>query len=347
MAIAFDAVVESVRTGTEDPYTWTHTPVGTPRAIIVAAVHGASSTDHVSAVTYGGVSMTRIVRATDTQTEPGAAELWFLGASIPTGNQTVSADLASATTDDIQFVSWSYTAGADCEVIDSDSISENTASPTVLMSAGGREKASVCAMYGGGAAPGGTLATGNTLGPTEDLGAFMAQTCYETTPDNADHTIGWSNLASDDLAFVALAFAEVVLTRRARVSWAEIETPNAPRRARVSWAELEAPNGPRRARLSWAELEVPTAPRRARVSWAEFEAPSLSTRRARVSFAELEVPTAPRRALLSWAEFETPNAPRRARVSWAEIEIPEPAGGPSPTTHPRGFMANVGRLMNP
>jgi len=125
MAIAFDTSIESVRTGTSDPMTWTHTPVGTPRAIAIAFVHGTSSTDHVSTVTYGGVSMSRIVRATDTATEQGAAEWWFLGASIPTGAQTVSADLASATTDDIHGVSVSFTATRDCAVVDYDSVSQN------------------------------------------------------------------------------------------------------------------------------------------------------------------------------------------------------------------------------
>lgn len=47
------------------------------------------------------------------------------------------------------------------------------------------------------------------------------------------------------------------------------------RRAHVTWAEFEVPNAPRRALVTWAEMEVPTAPRRALVTWAEFEVPSL------------------------------------------------------------------------
>ena len=97
---------EAIRTGTQDPFTWTHVQSGpAPNAIIVSAVHGTSSTDHVVSVTYGGIPMVRQVRQTDTAGEPGAAELWFLGAGIPSGNQTVSVDLATATTDDIHFVS--------------------------------------------------------------------------------------------------------------------------------------------------------------------------------------------------------------------------------------------------
>jgi hypothetical protein len=112
--------------------------------------------------------------------------------------------------------------------------------------------------------------------------------------------------------------------RRAQVTWAEMEVPNAPRRAIVSWAELEVPSAPRRAVVSWAELEVPDPHRRAVITWAELEVPDAPSndRRAQITWAELEVPTAPRRALITWVEVEVPTAPRRAVVSWAEMEVP-------------------------
>lgn len=210
MAVAFDAETEAIRTLLDDPMTWTHTPVGTPRGVVVAAVHGTSSTDHVLTITYGGVSMTEIIRRTDTATEPGAAELWFLGEAIPTGAQTISADLATATTDDIHFISWSVTAADDTEVIDSDGLADNQADPVVTLQKAGRTGWCVAAMYGGGAAPGGTLATGNTASHDHDLTAFYSQSCRETTVDSADHTIGWSTLGTDDLAFVALCVSEVL-----------------------------------------------------------------------------------------------------------------------------------------
>jgi len=46
-------------------------------------------------------------------------------------------------------------------------------------------------------------------------------------------------------------------TRRAQISWVELETPLGPRRAQVSWVEFETPFGPRTARVSLAWLEVP------------------------------------------------------------------------------------------
>ena len=114
-------------------------------------------------------------------------------------------------------------------------------------------------------------------------------------------------------------------SRQGRVSWAEMESPNAPRRARVSWAEAEVPPGARQGKVSWAELETPPGARRGRVSWAELETPNVPPRQAKVSWAELEVPelsATDRKGQVSWAEFEAPLAPRKGRVSWAELEAP-------------------------
>lgn len=118
--------------------------------------------------------------------------------------------------------------------------------------------------------------------------------------------------------------------RRAILTFAEVEAPNAPRRSLVTFAELEAPSAPRRAILSFGEIEAPDAPRRARVAFAELEAPD-ALRRALLTWAELETPDAPspnRRALISFAEAEIPNAPRRVRLSFAEFEVPD-ASSPS------------------
>lgn len=118
MAIAFDAATESIRTATTDPYTFTHTPVGTPRGIALAITHGETVSGQISSVTYGGQSMT--LQATKTLSfggEAGRTQWWYLGTGIPTGAQTVSIDLTSATTIDMQFVCISLTANTDTSVI--------------------------------------------------------------------------------------------------------------------------------------------------------------------------------------------------------------------------------------
>src|SRR5574338_311067 len=137
MAVAFDAATESVRIDTSDPYTFTHTPVGTPRGVIVTAVHGVTNVSQINSITYGGVELVTGLETADTTTEPGRAYLYFLGSGIPTGTQTVSIDLTSATTTDIQFTCVTLTANADTAMIDSDQASENQANPSVTLQYGG------------------------------------------------------------------------------------------------------------------------------------------------------------------------------------------------------------------
>lgn len=209
MAVAYDAATEFETNDPPDPITFNHTPVGTPRGVVVSVAHGITATKHAQAVTYGGETLSLIVEAADTATEPGNVSLWFLGSGIPTGLQAVSIDQDAASGDNTHAICWTFTADTDTEVIDSDELNEDAANPTVTLSAGGRTKISICHMYGGAAAPGGTLAADNTLGPVFDLGPFYSQSCHETTPDNADHTIGWSTLSSEDLALVAVAISEV------------------------------------------------------------------------------------------------------------------------------------------
>lgn len=206
--LAFDAAVASLRTGTASPHTWTHTPVGSPRGILVAVIHGTTVTDHVTAITYGGTPMARMVRATDTATEPGAAEWWFLG-TPPTGPQTVSATCGS-TTDDIQFVSLSFTGPGNTEVLDTDSLEQNVADPQRTLQVGGREAIAVCAIYSG--RPNTTDLTplaGMTSVLAVDAGAFVFRVDRQTASSTSDPTIGYT-AGSDDTAFVAISIASLV-----------------------------------------------------------------------------------------------------------------------------------------
>ncbi|MFN9301704.1 MAG: hypothetical protein ACK6DA_02925 [Candidatus Kapaibacterium sp.] len=95
MAIAYDAGSES-HTGTtgstnQSSFTWTHTPVGTPKGVLVFTFVNANADDATS-VSYGSSSLTTVGgwRAVDTGGEPGDCKAWFLGSSVPTGAQTVT-----------------------------------------------------------------------------------------------------------------------------------------------------------------------------------------------------------------------------------------------------------------
>lgn len=208
MAIAFDAATEAVRTGTTDPHTFDHTPSGTPRGVAVAVIYGGGTTDYVIGVTYGGAALTRVVTITDDAGETGRSQLWFLGSSIPTGTQTVSVDLNTATTVDMHIVCVTLTADADTEVIDFGSIDEDRANPSVALTYGGRAALALAAHYYGGGSPS-TAGANCTLVHNHDLGAWGSTIIRQTTPGSADFTAAFT-AASDDCAMVAMAVAEVV-----------------------------------------------------------------------------------------------------------------------------------------
>lgn len=141
MAIAFDADSHS---GAETAdYNWPHTPVGTPRGVVVIIVQSGTEADEVNAVTYGGVPMTEIALSPFTYTvsnKPiGAIHGFFLGSDIPTGEQSIAVDMSAGAADTQQAVAWSVTADDDTEVVDTttfESEVETTPSITLAVPAG-------------------------------------------------------------------------------------------------------------------------------------------------------------------------------------------------------------------
>jgi len=212
MTVGVDVATEAVRTDTSSPFTWSHAGAASGvKGVIVAAVHGVSSTDHVSAVTYGGVALTRQQRNIDTATEPGAAELWFLGSGVPQGTQTVSVT-CGATTDDFHFTSITLTGARDTRVIDQDGVNENVANPSVTLQYANYSSMAFAALYGGGAAPSSFAENANcTRVHDHDLGAFYSAVCRQTTVGGADFAIG-GTASTDDVAFAAIAVTDAEAT---------------------------------------------------------------------------------------------------------------------------------------
>jgi len=209
MTIAVDATrTESVRTATTDPYTFNYTPTSTPRGIVVCAIHSDSSTDHIVSMTYGGVAMARAITAADTATEAGRADIWWLGTGVPAGTQTVSVDLSSATTDDIQFVVFGLTTAAvDVALVDTDLVQENTSNPSRTMNYGGRTCVTISAFYfGGSAAP--TPNANMTNLHTHDFTAQFGSVDMQTTPGSTDFVCSYT--ANDDTALAIASFSEVL-----------------------------------------------------------------------------------------------------------------------------------------
>jgi len=216
VTVTVDVAIEDVRTGTTSPQTFTTTGAAASgiKGFVLAIVHGTSSTDHVSAASYGGVALVRKQRNTDTVTEAGAAEWWFLGASVPQGAQTVSYT-PGATTDDIHAVAITLLAATDTEVIDVDGVSENVANPSVTLQYGGRSAMAFGALYAGGAIPTDFTPNANcTTVHDHDLGAFYSEIIRQTTAGTADFAIGGTS-GTDDVAFAAIAVAEVIAATKA------------------------------------------------------------------------------------------------------------------------------------
>ena len=220
MTITVDLATEAIRTGTGSPDTASHGGhASLVKGVVMALIHGTSSTDHVSAASYGGVAMTRFPRATDTATEPGAAELWFLGASptqtVPQGTQTRSYT-PGATTDDILCVTITLLADTPyLQVASVGTISDtNAANPSVALITGGWSGMAFAAQYSGLTdltAPV-TAGTNCTNVSTLDLvGNFTGRVIRQTTGGTANFTIAMTS-AADDLAFAAMMVVEYLET---------------------------------------------------------------------------------------------------------------------------------------
>ena len=93
MAIAFDAFSSSVA-GTTNR-SWTHTPVGTPKAACVVILQQGTITDQVTGVTYGGVGMVRAaVEFHSVGGNDGSVYVYHLGTAVPSGPATVVVTVA-------------------------------------------------------------------------------------------------------------------------------------------------------------------------------------------------------------------------------------------------------------
>lgn len=209
MTLAFDAV-SNPTPGTTDPMTWTHTPVGTPRAVVVFINTSGSSgesqaTDEIDGtVSYGGVAMTEVALSPGLRNAAGGSNdtnihCFFLGASIPTGAQTVS---IAHTGQKIQAACITLTAAADTEVEDTSTISQATSPYTVTLTTsvttfvlGGINHASAAA---GNLSPD----TGMTERYEVDVGdtMFSVLTSDASPVAAGSPTVSWTGNADDAVA---------------------------------------------------------------------------------------------------------------------------------------------------
>jgi len=154
MTIAYDAT-SSATPGTGS-LSWTHTPVGAPKGVVVFVMQYNDATDRITGVTYGGVAMTEVTASPIFKTsETMGVYCYFLGSGIPTGAQTVVVT-ATAIVVTKSAICFTVTASTNTGIQDQDNTinSASIANPTATLSLGG--KYGFCAI--GGVAGGANVA---------------------------------------------------------------------------------------------------------------------------------------------------------------------------------------------
>jgi len=216
MTVAFDAFTKvSTATGTSsgsEPLTGTHTPPGTPRGVkaYVAQTNGGSG-DEVSAVTYGGVAMSRVASAADTAGELQRVYAYFLGTGIPTGAQTVTVTYSGASATRILYCI-TVTAAADTEVDASNVAEEDQADPDITVATTASTNCFVSGVIASGLSTHTNLSagTGYTELDLTDVGSNATHVQRRTSNSTGGNvSVLWDTAAiSDDVAAIGVAIKE-------------------------------------------------------------------------------------------------------------------------------------------
>jgi hypothetical protein len=206
MALAKDTFT-TIGSGTGN-ISGTHTTAASPKGASVIIHQFANGTDQVTAVTYGGVAMSRVGAALHTTGETGAAYLYFLGSGIPSGNQTVSVTVGGAAIKAAHCLTW--TASGNTEIVDSDvSVADTSDGPAISLTFGGRTCSVLLAGLSGEDAVADVSPTaGWTFDYEGDAGSIVAVVTTYDTIAATDVSATWVQTANDHIA-VAAAIAEI------------------------------------------------------------------------------------------------------------------------------------------
>ncbi len=218
MAVAYDASSES-HTGTtgsssEASFTWTHTPVGTPKGVLVFVMQDNASTDKVTSVTYGGTTVPAVSGgfAADTAGEIRACKTFFLGSGIGTGAKSVVVNRTNDATV-LYAVAYTVTASANTQVYTPGIVLQQADTALSEQSVDDGSPGSNSLRFAGGSfalngPPNAGASSGN--GVSIDFGSTVAKAVAESTAGQGSRPVGFSNATVDDVAAVYLAIREAV-----------------------------------------------------------------------------------------------------------------------------------------
>lgn len=206
--VAYDATTSGGRS-TGD-FSFSHTPVGTPRAVVVYIMQAVGTTNEIDAITYGGVSVSHVQSSPVIHStgETGTVSIYFLGAGIPTGTQTMVVDV-NATGSDKAVRVITLTATMDTKVHNTVTLnSDSQANPSVNLSRGGITSW-VGLLYISGHDNTGSISplSGWTGISETDFGTQTGGQVRHPTVTNTDLTCGW-NQTAEDATMIAVAVTE-------------------------------------------------------------------------------------------------------------------------------------------
>lgn len=210
--VALDVWSNSAAEFTDDAGgTWTHTPVGTPKAVMCFVVRNAGITDSVDGVTYGGAAMTEMTGSPNIHdgAKDGVVHSFFKGSDIATGAQTVAVDVNAAVAHRAGCTT--LTATANTEIVDVDATihADGLANPSVTLSLAGRTSFVMLGAFSGqNTASNITPLTGWTSRLENDFGANNAVFYTYDTIGTTDVTAGYT-AAAETAVMIAVAVSEV------------------------------------------------------------------------------------------------------------------------------------------
>lgn len=213
MAVAYDQY--STTTAATGDISWTHTPVGTPRGVIVWVVSNGGFDDEVTTVSYGGVSMTEVSSSPSLANlaEDSSVHCFFLGASVPTGAQTVAVTTSASSQTNLGYCV-TVTAADDTSIQNSIAFTDNatTTNPSTTLTLGGVSCFAAQAFQTGinSITSYDRLFAGWFVRHELDFGTQCAG-LYTYTVGTDDVTVGVAQ-AADDLNLIAVAVREGVVT---------------------------------------------------------------------------------------------------------------------------------------